>query len=92
MFLFPLINILAQSFAALLIFVVGYLLLLLCAIGGLVIAHLIYKGARVVWSYVEARRASTDAGDANVAETAQRIPCQAEISRQHLVPIRRSSL
>jgi hypothetical protein len=59
MFLLPLINILAQSIAALVIFVAGYLALLLCVIAGVVIAHLIYKGSRLFWSHVVAPHALT---------------------------------
>ena len=70
MFLLPLMNILAQSLAALVIFVVGYLLLLVCVIAGLVVTHLIYKGARLFWSHVVARTASAHAATSGVAETA----------------------
>jgi hypothetical protein len=92
MFLIPLINVIAQAVAALVIFVVGYLLLLLCAIAGLAIAHLMYKAARLTWSYAAARYTSSRPAQPKDAELVQRIPCQAEIIRQHLVPIRRSSL
>lgn len=50
MSLLSLINILAQSLAALVIFVIGYLALLVSAIAGIVLASLIYKGARLFWS------------------------------------------
>jgi hypothetical protein len=59
MFLLPLINILAQSLAALVIFVAGYLALLLCVIAGVVLVHLIYKGGRLFWSHVAPPHPST---------------------------------
>jgi hypothetical protein len=59
MFLLPLINILAQSLAALVIFVAGYLALLLCVIAGVVLVHLIYKGGRLFWSHVVPTHPST---------------------------------
>ena len=50
MSLLSLVNILAQSLAALVIFVIGYLALLVSAIAALVLASLIYKGARLFWA------------------------------------------
>ena len=46
------LNMLAQTIAALMIFVVGYLALLLSAIILLVTAVLLCKSARLLWSYV----------------------------------------
>jgi len=57
MIFLSLLNTLAQSIAALLIFVLGYVVLLLSVIAGLVIADLIYKGARLIWFHAKARSA-----------------------------------
>lgn len=92
MFLIPLINVIAQAVAALVIFVVGYLLLLLCTIAGVAIANLMYRAARLFWSYWIARRASTEAGHANIAETADRHFPQEDILSHRVVLVRRSSL
>ena len=83
---------LAQTFAALVIFIAGYLALLLCAVVGIVIAHFLYKGARLAWSYVVARYASTDAVRARLAAAARMAWSQAGILSHHVATARRSSL
>jgi len=92
MFLIPLINVMAQAVAALLIFVVGYIVLLLCAIAGLIIANLIYRAARLSWSYVMARRASSGAQPAKIAEIAHMHFPKDDILNHRVVLVRRSSL
>jgi hypothetical protein len=79
MFLLSLFTTLAQTFAALVIFIAGYLALLLCAVAGIVIAHFIYKGARLLWPYVVARYASTDALRAKLSAAARMAWSQAAI-------------
>ena len=79
MFLFSLFTTLAQTFAALVIFIAGYLALLLCAVTSIVIAHLFYRGARLFWSHVVARYASTDSVLAKVAGAARMVLSQAGI-------------
>jgi hypothetical protein len=90
MILFSLINVLAQSIAALLIFLVGYLALLICAIAGLAIADLIYRAARLLWSRTKARPARAHAVSAKAAGAAQMVLCQAEIIRPQVTPVRRT--
>jgi len=90
MILFSLVNVLVQSVAALLIFLVGYLVLILCVIAGLAIASLIYAGARHFWSRVLACYAAREAVPARFESGVHRLPGQAEIVRQHLVPVRRT--
>jgi hypothetical protein len=60
------LNVLLSSIAAIVIFVVGYLALLLCAIAGLVLANLIYKAARFFWSHVFSTAVSTNGVSAKV--------------------------
>jgi hypothetical protein len=83
---------LAQTFAALVIFIAGYLALLLCAVVGIVIAHFLFKGARLFWPYVVARYASTDALRAKLAAAASTAWSQAGILGHHIATARRSSL
>jgi hypothetical protein len=90
MILFSLVNILAQSLAALLIFVVGYLLLMLCVIAGLGVADLIYKGARLVWFRAMEGPGPGDALSGKIAGVAHMVLCQAEIIRNRVAPARRS--
>lgn len=87
-----LINNLAAPLAALLIFVVGYLVLILSVIAGLVLANLIYSGARLLWSRVMARRASRRAVPAKGAGAARRALSQGDIAGPHFVVARRSHL
>lgn len=70
MFFLSIFNSLVQTFAALVIFVAGYLALLLCAIAGILIGHLIYRAARLIWIHVVVRYASTHAVTAKIAQTA----------------------
>lgn len=65
----PLLNILAQTIAALLIFVIGYLALLFSALAGMVLAFAAYKGSRLLWSRAMARAASAAPGPARAAHT-----------------------
>jgi hypothetical protein len=83
---------LAQTFAALVIFIAGYLALLLCAVAGIVIAHFLYKGARLFSPYVVAGYASTDAVRARLAAAARMAWSQAGILSHHIATARRSSL
>ena len=83
---------LAQTFAALVIFIAGYLALLLCAVAGIVIAHFLYKGARLAWSYVVAPHVSIDSVLAKVAAAARMAWSQAGILGHHIATARRSSL
>jgi len=92
MILFSLINVMAQSIAALLIFFVGYLTLILCVLAGLAIASLIYASARFCWSLVVAGYAATEAVPARFASGAHMILCQAEIIREQAVPARSTDL
>jgi hypothetical protein len=99
MFLFSLFTTLAQTFAALVIFIAGYLALLLCAVTGIVIAHLICRGARLFWPHMVARYASTDSVLAKVAGAARMALSQAGIllaprdeGSHHVAAARRSSL
>jgi hypothetical protein len=90
MIFLSLINTLAQSIAALLIFILGYVALLLSVIAGIVIADLIYKGARVIWSRAKARGGSADAVSAKIVGAAHMVLCQAGIIRRSLTPVRRT--
>jgi len=90
MIFLSLINTLTQSIAALLIFIFGYVALLLSAIAALVIADLTYKGARLIWSRTKPGSPSADALSAMVAGAAHMVLCQAEIIRNHIVPVRRT--
>ena len=83
---------LAQTFAALVIFIAGYLALLLCAVVGIVIAHFLIKGARLLWPYVVAGYASTDAVRAKLAAAARTAWSQAGILGHNIATARRSSL
>lgn len=64
-------NSLIQSVAALLIFTIAYLALLLSAIVGVVLAHLSYKGARLFWSRVISGAVSANAVAVPVSTTAR---------------------
>jgi hypothetical protein len=79
MFLLSLFNTLAQTFAALVIFIAGYLALLLCAVAGIVLAHLIYKGARLLWSHVDTLHGSFDSVLPKVAGAARMVLSHAGI-------------
>jgi len=99
MFISSTIGALVQAVAALLIFIVGYLALLLCAVAGIVIAHFLYKGARLFSPYVVASYASTDAVRAKLAAAARMAWSQAGIllaprheGSHHIATARRSSL
>jgi hypothetical protein len=83
---------LAQTFAALVIFIAGYLALLLLAVVGIVIAHFLFKGARLFSPYAGARYASTDAVRARLAAAARMAWSQAGILSHHIATARRSSL
>ena len=83
---------LAQTFAALVIFIAGYLALLLCAVAGIVVAHFLYKGARLFWHHVVAPHASTDALRAKVAAAARMAWSHAGVLGHHIATARRSSL
>jgi len=83
---------LAQTFAALVIFIAGYLALLLCAVVGIVFAHFLYKGARLLSPYVVAGYASTDALRARLAAAARMAWSHAGILGHHIATARRSSL
>lgn len=60
------VNILLQSLAAIVICVVGYLALLLCAIVVLVLANFTYKASRFIWSRVIPRVLSANIFSARV--------------------------
>lgn len=92
MIFFSLVNVLVQSMAALLIFVVGYLVLILCVIAGLTVADLIFKAVRLVWLRTTEAGASGDGHGlaAKLASAAQMLMCQAEIMRNRVAPARRS--
>jgi hypothetical protein len=83
---------LAQTFAALVIFIAGYFALLLCAVVGIVIAHFLLKGARLSWPYLVAGYASTDAVRAKFAATARMAWSQVGILSHNIATARRSSL
>jgi hypothetical protein len=89
MILFSLVNVLIQSMAALLIFVVGYLVLILCVVAGLTAADLIYKGVRLAWLRASQHSASGDALSAKVAGAVRSILCQVDIFRHRAAPPRR---
>jgi len=90
MIFLSLINTLTQSLAALLIFILGYVALLLSVIAALVIADLTYKGARLIWSHTKPGSPPADALSAMVTGATHVVLCQAEIIRNHVVPARRT--
>ena len=92
MFLLSLFNTLVQTFAALVIFIAGYLALLFCAVASIVIAHFLYKGARLFWNHVVIPHASIDSVLAKVAGAARTAWSQAGILGHHIATARRSSL
>jgi hypothetical protein len=59
-----LLNILAQTLAALVIFVIGYFALLFSAVAGVLVSTLAYKAGRLLWLRVNARTASAVPGPA----------------------------
>jgi len=85
------INIFLQAIAALVIFVVGYIALLGCAIVGILIADLAYKGARLLWPHLREGARSVDVLWAKLAGVAHMLLCQAEIIRNHVAPARRTN-
>jgi hypothetical protein len=84
-------SIFLQVIGALVIFVVAYVALLLCAIAGLLIADLIYKGARLLWPHLKQSARFADVLLAKLAGGAHTVLCQVEIIRNHVAPARRSN-
>ena len=74
MFSPPTVNILLQSAAAIVICMVGYLALMLCAIVGLVLANLIYKAVRFIWSHVIPSAVPTNIDSAKVGGHIEIVP------------------
>jgi hypothetical protein len=92
MFLLSLVDTLARTIATLLILVIGYLALLLCAIVGIVIANLIHKSARFTWSQLTGRRATTGVAPAKSAGAARIHFPQHNFLNHRFVLVRKSSL
>ncbi|MGA8224052.1 MAG: hypothetical protein WB780_20555 [Candidatus Acidiferrales bacterium] len=90
MIFLSLINVLMQSMAALVIFVVGYLVLILCVIAGLAVADLIFKAVRLVWLRATEPGDSGDALAAKLSGAAHMVLCQAEIILNRVAPARRT--
>lgn len=95
----PLVYNLILALAALLIFVFGYLVLLICAIAGIMFANLIYKCARFTWAQVKARRASVGVAAAKSAAAARIdflrrtfLPAPRREGNHRFVLVRKSSL
>ena len=87
-----LLNILAQTIAALLIFVVGYLALLFSALAGLVLALLLYKASRLLWRYASAHAASRALFFARIAEPVPAAPRKVGLLAGHAEAARTPSL
>jgi hypothetical protein len=60
-------NILIEAVAALVIFIVGYLVLMVSVIAGVAIVNLFYRGGRLLWCRVVSRAASNDRVSTEVA-------------------------
>lgn len=60
-------NILIEAVAALVIFIVGYLVLLVSVIAGVAIVNLLYTSGRLLWCRVVSRAASNDRVSTEVA-------------------------
>jgi len=83
------IYILFQAIAALLIFVIGYLALLLSVVACFVIAVAIYRCARLLWA--QPARCSVPAGSLSTESTdnARLVPCQLAIMNYPIATARR---
>jgi hypothetical protein len=83
------IYILFQAIAALLIFVIGYLALLLSVLACFVIAVVIYRCARLLWTQLT--RCSVPVGRLSIEVTgnARLVPCQLAILNHPIATARR---
>jgi len=84
--------ILVQAVAALLIFAIGYLALLLSMVTCLGIAISVYKGARLLWSYMMKSAASPHRVPAEVTGNVRLAPRNVAIMSHHIAIARRSGL
>jgi hypothetical protein len=92
MFLLSLVDTLTRTIGSLLILVVGYLALLLCAIVGIVIADLIHKSAHFTWSQFLAPRDSAAIAPRKSAAAARNHFLQHNFLNHRFVLVRKSSL
>jgi hypothetical protein len=84
-------NVLIEAVAALVIFVVGYLVLMVSVIAGVAIVNLLYRGGRLLWCRVVSRAASNDRVSTEVAGGAQMASHVMEMMSHALAAVRRTS-
>jgi len=80
-----------QVIAAFLIFVIGYLALLLAAIACIAVAIPTYRGARWLYNYA-LNSFALRVGESRVLQAARLIPCTVETLSERIAVPRRSSL
>ena len=83
-------SILIEALAALLIFIVGYLVLLVSVIAGVAIVNLVYTGGRLLWCRVVSRAASNDRVSTEVAGGGRMASHAIEAMSHALAAVRRT--
>ena len=83
-------NILIEAVAALVIFIVGYLVLLVSVVAGVAIVNLIYTGGRLLWCHVVSRGASSDRVSTEVAGGGRMASHVMEVMSHALAAVRRT--
>jgi hypothetical protein len=86
------ITTLLQTFAAFLIFVVGYLALLFCVFAIFLVMHLLYKGARLLRSHIHARVAPTREVPTRITASGGMAPHDIHVMSHQVATARRPAL
>ncbi len=85
-------NVLIPAVAALLIFIIGYFVLLFSVILGLVLVDLTYRGGRMLWLHMKMRAASKEGPTSKVSDGVHVAPGKGAVLSHVLAAVRRPSL